>query len=115
MAAFSAHVSERFGIDADDYETLWRWSIEHREAFWAEAHKLLPELAPGDLTPDLSGIRPKLYREGEPFRDFVIREEGDRGLPGFIDLIGIESPGLTSCLAIAERVEDLVSGQGEAA
>jgi L-2-hydroxyglutarate oxidase LhgO len=84
----------------------------HREAFWAEARKLLPDLTPGDLTPDMAGIRPKLYRDGEPFRDFVIREEGDRGLPGFIDLIGMESPGLTSCLAIAERVEELVRGRG---
>jgi len=60
----------------------------------------------------MSGIRPKLYREGESFRDFVIRDEGDRGLPGFIDLIGIESPGLTSCLTIAEQVEGLLRGQG---
>ena len=61
-----------------------------------------------DLTPDMSGIRPKLYRRGEPFRDFVIREESDKGLPGLINLIGMESPGLTSCLAIAEMVEGLL-------
>jgi L-2-hydroxyglutarate oxidase LhgO len=80
----------------------------HGEAFLAEARKFLPGLTLEDLTPDMSGIRPKLYREGEPFRDFVICEESGRGLPGFIDLIGIESPGLTSCLAIAEQVEGLV-------
>jgi L-2-hydroxyglutarate oxidase LhgO len=84
----------------------------HREAFLREARKLLPGLGPEDLTPDMSGIRPKLYRDGESFRDFVIREEGDRGLPGFIDLIGIESPGLTACLTIAEWVEGLLRGQG---
>lgn len=56
----------------------------------------------------MSGIRPKLYREGEPFRDFVILEESDRGLPGLIDLVGMESPGLTACLAIAEKVKSLL-------
>ena len=60
----------------------------------------------------MAGIRPKLYRDGESFRDFVIREEADRGLPGFVDLIGIESPGLTSCLTIAELVEGLLPGAG---
>ncbi|HVO40001.1 MAG TPA: NAD(P)/FAD-dependent oxidoreductase, partial [Spirochaetia bacterium] len=49
-----------------------------------------------------------LYRSGEPFRDFVIREESDRGLPGWINLVGMESPGLTSCLTIAEMVESLI-------
>jgi L-2-hydroxyglutarate oxidase LhgO len=87
----------------------------HREACFREAHKLLPGLTPDDLTPDMAGIRPKLYRDGESFRDFVIREEGDRGLPGFIDLIGIESPGLTSCLTIAEQVEGLLLGRGASA
>jgi L-2-hydroxyglutarate oxidase LhgO len=56
----------------------------------------------------MAGIRPKLYGPGEPFRDFIIREESDKGLPGFIDLVGIESPGLTSCLAIAEMAAGLL-------
>jgi L-2-hydroxyglutarate oxidase LhgO len=93
-----------FFVDAVEYSV----DPAHREACFLEARKLLPGLEREDLTPDMAGIRPKLYREGEPFRDFVIREEGDRGLPGLIDLIGIESPGLTSCLTIAEQVETLV-------
>jgi L-2-hydroxyglutarate oxidase LhgO len=80
----------------------------HQAEFHAKAVRFLPFLDADDLTPDMAGIRPKLYMRGEPFRDFVIREESDRGLPGFINLIGMESPGLTSCLAIADMVGGLV-------
>jgi L-2-hydroxyglutarate oxidase LhgO len=80
----------------------------HRGAFHVEARKFLPGLQLEDLAPDMAGIRPKLYGGGEPFRDFVIREESGRGLPGLVNLVGIESPGLTSCLAIAEEVEGLL-------
>ena len=61
-----------------------------------------------DIYPYDCGIRPKLQKEGETFRDFVIKNEADSGLKNFINLIGIESPGLTSCLAIAEYVKDLL-------
>ena len=57
----------------------------------------------------MAGIRPKLQGPGEPFRDFIINHEDDRGLPGLINLIGIESPGLTSAPAIAGYVEGLVN------
>jgi L-2-hydroxyglutarate oxidase LhgO len=93
-----------FYVDAIDYGV----DSGHRQSFYSEARKLIPGLQPEDLSPDQAGIRPKLYREGEPFRDFVIREESDRGLPSLVDLIGIESPGLTACLAIAEEVERLL-------
>ena len=61
-----------------------------------------------DLSPDQSGIRPKLQAEGQPFRDFIITEESARGLTGFVNLIGIESPGLTSCFEIADMVKKLI-------
>jgi len=61
------------------------------------------------LHPDTSGIRPKLQGPGEPYRDFVIREEADRGFPGLINLIGIESPGLTACLSIQKIIQNIVS------
>ena len=70
--------------------------------------RFIPGLREEDLSPDMSGIRPRLYAEGERVRDFVIRDESDRGLPGFIDLIGIESPGLTAAPAIARYVSSLV-------
>jgi L-2-hydroxyglutarate oxidase LhgO len=80
----------------------------HGREFYEKARRFLPFLEPDDLTPDMAGIRPKLYRGGEPFRDFLIREESARGLPGFVNLIGMESPGLTSCLSIAEMVSGLL-------
>ncbi|MGO9310914.1 MAG: NAD(P)/FAD-dependent oxidoreductase [Spirochaetia bacterium] len=86
----------------------------HREEFLAKASRFLPFLEAGDLSPDMAGIRPKLYRLGEPLRDFVIREETSRGLPGLVNLVGMESPGLTSCLTIAEEVERVL-GAGAAA
>ena len=77
-----------------------------RETFFTAVARYLEGLEPDDLTPDMAGIRPKLQGPGEPFRDFVIAEESARGLPGWINLVGIESPGLTCCLAIAETVAD---------
>lgn len=61
-----------------------------------------------DIWPDTTGIRPKLQRPGEEEKDFVIVNETGRGRPNLINLIGIESPGLTSCLAVAEMVEGLI-------
>jgi L-2-hydroxyglutarate oxidase LhgO len=80
----------------------------HQRELYENARKFLPFVEYDDLSPDMSGIRPKLYRLGESFRDFLIREESDRELPGLVDLIGMESPGLTACLAIAEMVEELL-------
>jgi 2-hydroxyglutarate dehydrogenase len=59
--------------------------------------------------PDTTGIRAKRQKPGEGFKDFVIREESDKGYPGFFNLIGIESPGLTASLAIAEFVKKLLA------
>lgn len=78
------------------------------EPFLAAAVRYLPGLEAGDLAPDQSGIRARLQGPGQPFRDFVISEESERGLPGWVNLVGIESPGLTSCLEIAREVRDLL-------
>ena len=78
--------------------------------FFEAASRYLPFLSPEDLTPGLAGVRPKLQAPGESFRDFVIRREDDRGLPGLVNLIGIESPGLTSSLAIGRHVRDMLAG-----
>ena len=57
----------------------------------------------------MTGIRAKLQGPGDPVKDFVIRHEEDKGLPGFINLVGIESPGLTSNRAISEMVAEIVN------
>ena len=80
-----------------------------RHAFAESVRRILPHVRDEDLTPDMSGLRPKLQAEGDPQKDFIIREESDRGLPGFIDLIGIESPGLTASPAIAKMVEKMLA------
>lgn len=101
----------RFGPDAEYLETRtpdYRVDPGKRGAFLEAARRLLPEVREEDLEPDIAGIRPKLQGRGEPFRDFLIVEESARGLPGFVNLIGIESPGLTASPAIAEEVARLL-------
>ena len=92
-------------VDEIDYTV----TDEHKQLFYDSVKGFLPFIDYDDLQPEMAGIRPKLQGPGEDIRDFVIRDEGDRGLPGFINLIGIESPGLTAAPAIAEYVEGLVS------
>ncbi|MDD4986032.1 MAG: NAD(P)/FAD-dependent oxidoreductase [Dehalococcoidales bacterium] len=70
--------------------------------------KALPFIGPSDLAPETSGILAMLQGSGEGQRDFVIEHEYKRGLPGFVNLVGIESPGLTSSPAIAGYVSRLV-------
>ena len=83
----------------------------HKKLFYDSVRKFLPALEYDDLEPEMAGIRPKLQGPDEDSRDFVIRDEADRGLPGFINLVGIESPGLTASPAIAEYVLKLVQAQ----
>jgi L-2-hydroxyglutarate oxidase LhgO len=77
--------------------------------FFRSVSRFLPFLDFNDLSPDMAGIRPKIQRPGEEIRDFYIREEANYGFPGFINLVGIESPGLTSSLSIAKYVRNLIS------
>ena len=101
--------SVRLGPD-DEYVGQVDYDIDASKSavFYESVKKFLPFVDKTDITPDTSGVRPKLQGPGEGFRDFVICHEEDKGLPGFIDLIGIESPGLTASLAIAKMVADIV-------
>ena len=99
----------RLGPD-NEYVQKLEYSVNEsrKHSFYQSVKNYLPNITADALQPDMSGIRPKLQGPGESFRDFIIREEKDRGCPGFINLIGIESPGLTSCIAIGKRVSSLV-------
>ena len=79
--------------------------------FFNSAKKFLPFLEYEDIAPEMAGIRPKLQRPGEPLRDYYITEERKRGFPGFVNLIGMESPALTSSIAIAKYVNELIFNQ----
>jgi len=79
----------------------------HKNDFYASVSNFI-NIDFENLSPDDAGIRPKLQVEGGAVRDFIICEEKERNLPGFINLIGIESPGLTCCLAIAKKVENII-------
>jgi len=74
------------------------------EMFYTAGERYLPVLDREDLSPDFAGIRPKLAAPGREPSDFYIRHEQDSGHPGWINLIGIDSPGLTAAIAIGEEV-----------
>ncbi|XP_058107489.1 L-2-hydroxyglutarate dehydrogenase, mitochondrial [Magnolia sinica] len=74
------------------------------ERFYPEIRKYYPNLKDGSLEPGYAGIRPKLSGPGQPPADFVIQGEDIHGMPGLVSLFGIESPGLTSSMAIAEYI-----------
>ncbi len=92
-----------FRISKNNYD--YKVKTEHLQEFYTSAKYFLPFLEIEDLHPDQAGIRPKLTATGEDFRDFVIVNEEEKGFPNFINLIGIESPGLTASQAIAKYVK----------
>lgn len=107
--------SIRFGPDVEWIDDPSDLSVNPSRlpAVLDEIRKYVPHIQPEKVMVDYCGIRPKLGKggavargKGDGFSDFVIREED--GFEGFINLLGIESPGLTSSLAIAERVHDLL-------
>jgi len=98
----------RFGPDTewlpDDGPIDYTVDATRGERFYAAIRRYWPGLPDGALQPDYSGVRPKLSAEGEAACDFAIDGPGAHGVPGLVSLFGIESPGLTAALAIAERV-----------
>jgi L-2-hydroxyglutarate oxidase LhgO len=96
----------RFGPDVqwvDNPDDL-RVDPARGDGFYAEVRKYWPGLPDGALLPGYAGIRPKISGPGEPGRDFMIQGPRDHGVPGLVNLFGIESPGLTSCLAIGGMI-----------
>ena len=88
--------------DADGLD--YRVEAARADAFYAEVRRYWPALADGALQPAYSGVRPKLHGPGEAAADFVVQGPAQHGMAGLVNLFGIESPGLTSCLALAEVV-----------
>jgi L-2-hydroxyglutarate oxidase LhgO len=100
----------RFGPDVEWTDALdYRVDPSRAERFYAAIRAYWPGLADGRLQPAYSGIRPKISAPGEPNRDFLIQGMAEHGIPGLVNLFGIESPGLTSCLSIAETVAGLLA------
>jgi L-2-hydroxyglutarate oxidase LhgO len=95
----------RFGPDVEWIDTL-DYAVDPARAapFYAAVRRYWPGLPDGALTPDYAGIRAKITPRGAPAADFVIQGPHDHGVAGLINLYGIESPGLTASLAIADRV-----------
>jgi L-2-hydroxyglutarate oxidase LhgO len=100
----------KFGPDLawiDDID--YTFAPEKLEGFLGFIRTYYPDLDATRLHPDYTGIRPKLYREGEPVPDFAIHAEDRHGVPGLVALYGIESPGLTASLAIGEVVAGMLA------
>jgi L-2-hydroxyglutarate oxidase LhgO len=100
----------RFGPDVEWIEEE-AYEVDPGRAalFYASIRRWWPGLPDGALTPDYSGIRPKLTGPGEPPADFVIDGPAEHGLSGLVHLFGIESPGLTCALSIADDVAERLS------
>jgi L-2-hydroxyglutarate oxidase LhgO len=100
----------RFGpdvqwIDAIDYTV----DPARADSFYAAVRKYWPALKDGALQPGYAGIRPKIVPRGAPAQDFVVQGPQTHGVPGLINLFGIESPGLTASLALADHVVEVAA------
>ena len=98
----------RFGPDVEWIEEI-DYDVDPARAdkFYEAVRKYYPDLRDGAIQPGYSGIRPKIQAPEETGRDFVIQSADDHGVPGLVNLFGIESPGMTSSLAIADYVRKL--------
>jgi L-2-hydroxyglutarate oxidase LhgO len=96
----------RFGPDVEWVASDQDLQVDPARAasFYAAIRQYWPALPDDALVPDYAGIRPKIHREGEPMPDFRVEGPADHGVPGFVTLFGIESPGLTAAMAIGSEV-----------
>ncbi len=93
----------RFGPDVSWVSSPDYSFEEARETqFYTAIRRYFPDLQPGALVPGHTGIRPKLGPPGSPFHDFVVQGPAAHGVPGLLNLYGIESPGITASLALAD-------------
>jgi L-2-hydroxyglutarate oxidase LhgO len=101
----------RFGPDVEWVEQM-NYAVDPRrgDTFYKAIRSYWPALPDNSLVADYAGIRPKLTGPGEPAADFMIDGPAEHGLPGLVQLFGIESPGLTSALSLAEEVVGKLAG-----
>lgn len=100
----------RFGPDVEWIDEVDYFVDPGRSrAFYGEIRKYWPALLDNSLQPAYAGIRPKITGPDDPAADFVIQGPDDHGVPGLVNLFGIESPGLTSCLAIGSAVRGMLA------
>ena len=88
----------------DNEVSKYKVDESKKEIFYKNVKKYLFGVEIDDFSPESYGIRPKLQKKGDSFKDFVIKKEID----GFINLIGIDSPGLTCCLSISKYIEQIL-------
>jgi L-2-hydroxyglutarate oxidase LhgO len=99
----------RFGGDSEWVDHVDYRVDRARSVYFVEAiHRYWPDLEPERLAPGYAGIRPRCWGPGEPQGDWVIVGPRDHGIPGLVHLLGIDTPGLTASLAIAEHVLQLL-------
>ncbi|MDH6594866.1 L-2-hydroxyglutarate oxidase LhgO [Variovorax sp. TBS-050B] len=101
----------KFGPDVQWVESVDDLVVDpaRGDGFYAEVRKYWPALPDGGLIPGYAGMRPKISGPHEPASDFVIDGPATHGVRGLVNLFGIESPGLTSCLAIGRHVAQMVA------
>jgi L-2-hydroxyglutarate oxidase LhgO len=100
----------KFGPDVEWIDGI-DYSVDpHRaDKFYAAVRRYWPALQDDALQPGYAGIRPKIVAPGAPAQDFVVQGPADHGVPGLVNLFGIESPGLTASLALADLVRDIAN------
>ena len=100
----------RFGPDVQWIDTIdYTVDPARADSFYAAVRKYWPALKDGAMQPGYAGIRPKIVPRGAPAQDFVVQGPQTHGVPGLINLFGIESPGLTAALAIADHVLEVAA------
>lgn len=100
----------RFGPDVEWIETEdYVVNPARADSFYGAIRRYWPDLPDGALEPAYAGIRPKIQAPGEAARDFMVQGPQDHGVPGVVALYGIESPGLTACVALGDLVREMAA------
>ena len=102
----------KFGPDVSGWPSVpdYRFEMGLDAKFYRAIRRYYPDLPEGALQPGYTGIRPKVSGPTEPAGDFILQGQSSHGVSGLVNLFGIESPGLTASLAIAQQVVEDLNG-----